>query len=552
MCVGALPVVSAMAAIRTVAPTSSNAAVTGSAVVAEAEKFLGYPYAYTGDSPATGFSCIGFVWYVYHELGMNIPGTNAAAYQAYPQVSESNLEPGDLVFFQGTFAGLFPSHVAIYIGGGKIIHAANPSYGVTISSIQNDPRDGNYWQQHYLSAERPWSGPSTSGPGSGGVPRRHHVLVVVVPSLNLRSGPSMAYSVLTVLVRGTRVTVEGWRPAWVRVATAGGTVGWVLRAGVAREGGYRPRLGRHHSQSAAARHAIWASAKTVYVAGLRVHSAPSLSAPVIFNLVRGNRVGIESRLPGWDKIVTARGDVGWVLSQYLGHHYGTIRSRSRGYVHVFRNAMQAGVNVHVLPSPQAAVITVTDGRPVRILHWAPGWAKVRLSTGQVGWVSREFLGGSPAASSRPHVHRRHYHPFAGGRAVIAGVRIHSGPSLYDAVVAATTPGMRIRILGYDAGFAHVETSTGIFGWIAQQFVGGSAARQVRAVRRVRHFHRFVGGNGPYATATVRVHASPGLSAAVVGLAYAGERLMILRSGLWDYVRLANRQVGYVYSAYVAG
>ena len=85
----------------------SNAAVTGSAVVAEAERFLGYPYAYTGDSPATGFSCIGFVWYVYHVLGENIPGTNPTAVNAYPQVSEADLEPGDLVFFQGTF-GMIP------------------------------------------------------------------------------------------------------------------------------------------------------------------------------------------------------------------------------------------------------------------------------------------------------------------------------------------------------------------------------------------------------------------------------------------------------------
>jgi cell wall-associated NlpC family hydrolase len=120
-------------------PASGGASVSGSAVVAEAMKFLGYPYSYTGASPATGFSCIGFVSYVYHQLGVNMPGDLGDAMAAYPTVPESGLEPGDIIFFQNTWwAGV--SHVGIYIGGGEIIHAENPQRGVTISRISDDPR----------------------------------------------------------------------------------------------------------------------------------------------------------------------------------------------------------------------------------------------------------------------------------------------------------------------------------------------------------------------------------------------------------------------------
>jgi SH3-like domain-containing protein len=550
-----------MAAVQTTAPVFSNAAVTGSAVVAEALNFRGYPYSYTGDSPATGFSCIGFVWYVYHELGMNIPGSNPAAYQAYQQVSESNLEPGDLVFFQGTDPGLFPSHVAIYIGGGKIIAADNPSYGVTISSLVNDPRDGNYWQDHYLSAERPWTGSSISTPSTPTpVRHHHHVLIVIVSSLNLRSGPSMAYSVLTVLSRGTRVRVEGWTPAWVRVATAGGTVGWVLRAGVSRAGGYQPRLGRHlqsrHRLSAATRHYIWASAKTVYVYSLRVHSAPSLSAPVVLNLAQGNRVGIVARDGIWDKILTARGVSGWSLAQYLGRHrFGegsTARVHHRAAGRGFHNALRAGVNIRSLPSMQASVLTVSDGNPVRILQWTSGWAKVQLSNGTIGWVSRIFLGAAIRnlrATGQPRSSQRRSPAIVGGHAVTAGVRIHTGPSLTDSVESYTTAGMRVRILGYESGFAHVETSSGIQGWIEEAYVAGTAARSVTtAVTRVTQ----TPGTGAYATSSVRLHATPSIAGAVIGVLYPGARLSILRTGLFDYVRLSTGQTGWVDASYIAG
>ncbi|GEM_PF-930869 len=543
----AVPFMSATAAIQPSAQTSVAAGVSGSAVVAEAEKFLGYPYSYTGDSPSTGFSCIGFVWYVYHQLGQNIPGTLASAMAAFPRVSESNLLPGDIVFFQNTWwAGV--SHVAIYIGGGKIIHAENPQNGVTISSITNDSRDGSYWQQHYLVAERPWNGPAGSG-GRG--PFRHHrlhVLVVVASSLDLRSGPSTGDTVIEVLSRGTRVTVEGWRPAWVRVRTASGTLGWVRRSGVARGFGYQRRPGRHRRHLHSARRAAWARSRSIFVTGLRVHSAPSMQAPVIAGLSRGNRVGIILRTGAWDKIVMASGRVGWVLSRYVGQG-GLVRHHRVHRLALVRRAgrtpLQAGVNLHASPGFRTGVVAVSNGAPVHVLRWDPGWARVRLSTGATGWVSRRFLGG---VVRRAHGVHRLAVRFSGGIRVVGGVRIHDRPSVSAGVIAATTAGMRVRVLGYAGGFAHVVTSSGVNGWIESRFVGRSGGVRLSIHRGRRHAHL----RGPVATATVRMHAVPGLRARVIGLVYRGTHVTVLRTIRgWDLVRLPNGATGYVDGAYIS-
>jgi cell wall-associated NlpC family hydrolase len=71
------------------------------------------------------------------------------------QVPMDQLQPGDLLFFQNTnWPGL--SHVGIYIGDGKFVHAEYYGVGVTVSSLSNDPRDANYWSVHYRTANRPW------------------------------------------------------------------------------------------------------------------------------------------------------------------------------------------------------------------------------------------------------------------------------------------------------------------------------------------------------------------------------------------------------------
>jgi cell wall-associated NlpC family hydrolase len=110
------------------APPSST---LGGQAVAIAEQYLGVPYVWGGASP-DGFDCSGLVMYVYAQLGVSLPHNAYEQYLALPHVPTSDLEPGDLVFFNGF------GHVGIYIGGGMIIHAPHTGTVVQISSISGE------------------------------------------------------------------------------------------------------------------------------------------------------------------------------------------------------------------------------------------------------------------------------------------------------------------------------------------------------------------------------------------------------------------------------
>jgi len=121
-------------------------------VASYAVQFTGSRYAYGGSGPR-GFDCSGLTSYVYGKFGVSLPHSAAAQYStAYGAAISSmdNLKAGDLVFFARTGGHRGISHVALYIGGGRVVHAMTPRYGVQVSNI-ND----SYWVQHYVGAIRP-------------------------------------------------------------------------------------------------------------------------------------------------------------------------------------------------------------------------------------------------------------------------------------------------------------------------------------------------------------------------------------------------------------
>ena len=119
------------------------------AMLAEAEKFLGYPYVWGGSSPSTSFDCSGYVSWVINHSGVGSVGRQTASglFNLTTPVSKTNAQPGDLIFFTGTYSSPTPvSHVGIYVGGGKMIHCGDPISYANINS--------NYWTQHFYSFGR--------------------------------------------------------------------------------------------------------------------------------------------------------------------------------------------------------------------------------------------------------------------------------------------------------------------------------------------------------------------------------------------------------------
>ena len=92
-------------------------------------RYLGIPYLWGGSSPVTGFDCSGLVMYVYAQLGISLPHYAAAQYQLGTPVDRSQLQPGDLVFFDAL------DHVGIYIGNGQFVHAPQTGDVVKITAL---------------------------------------------------------------------------------------------------------------------------------------------------------------------------------------------------------------------------------------------------------------------------------------------------------------------------------------------------------------------------------------------------------------------------------
>lgn len=126
---------------------SASGRSAGESIVRTASRFHGVRYRWGGSS-RSGFDCSGFTRYVFrHKAGVDLPHSASAQFRRGKPVSRSELKPGDLVFFQTYRRGA--SHVGIYIGNGKFIHASSAGGRVRVDSLN----DG-YYRQRYLGARR--------------------------------------------------------------------------------------------------------------------------------------------------------------------------------------------------------------------------------------------------------------------------------------------------------------------------------------------------------------------------------------------------------------
>lgn len=117
------------------------------AIIAEAEKYLGYPYVWGGSNPNTSFDCSGYVSWVINHSGWNVGRLGAQGLcNICTPVTGAQARPGDLIFFKGTYDTPGVSHVGIYVGDGMMIHCGSPISYANINTT--------YWQKHFYAYGR--------------------------------------------------------------------------------------------------------------------------------------------------------------------------------------------------------------------------------------------------------------------------------------------------------------------------------------------------------------------------------------------------------------
>jgi cell wall-associated NlpC family hydrolase len=139
-----MPGINAVAPLKHITrKVASQAETVAEGLTHSAMRFIGTPFVFGGTS-IYGFDCSGYVQHVFAMLGMHIPRTADAQYDAARSI-RGHMTQGDLVFFQTYAPGV--SHVGIYLGEGRFIHAS--SHGVRISRLSE-----RYWSSRYLGAKR--------------------------------------------------------------------------------------------------------------------------------------------------------------------------------------------------------------------------------------------------------------------------------------------------------------------------------------------------------------------------------------------------------------
>ena len=145
----ATPVVHSIPSASAVPVRASRSSDSADELIGSAMGLLGVAYRYGGTSASTGFDCSGFMQHIFRRsMGLNLPRTSAEQAKMGVGISRGELQPGDMVFFRTMGRGRI-SHVGLYIGNDRFIHAPRTGKRIEITSLSN-----KYWNAKYAFARR--------------------------------------------------------------------------------------------------------------------------------------------------------------------------------------------------------------------------------------------------------------------------------------------------------------------------------------------------------------------------------------------------------------
>ncbi|GKZ04245.1 ligand-binding protein SH3 [Paraclostridium bifermentans] len=278
---------------------------------------------------------------------------------------------------------------------------------------------------------------------------------VTASALNIRSGPSTSNSVVGYAYKGDKLQILETSNGWYKVKLSNGKTGW-------GSGKYINVSGDSSSETPSS-----GKTGTITADALNVRSGPSTSYGKVTMVYKGQSVTILESSNGWHKIKTQNGQIGWASSDYISTSGqgggGSTEAPSTGKGTVTASTL----NIRSGPSTSNSIVgKAYKGNTVDILSSSNGWYKVKLSNGQVGWASGDYIskGGESGGGSTET-------PATGkGTVTASALNIRSGPSTSNSIVGKAYKGNTVDILSSSNGWYKVKLSNGQVGWGSSDYI----------------------------------------------------------------------------------
>jgi uncharacterized protein YgiM (DUF1202 family) len=387
---------------------------------------------------------------------------------------------------------------------------------------------------------------------------------VATGALNVRSGPSLAYSAVAVVYQGNVVSLVGRNTAstWAKIRLSNGTEGWVNAASTY----ITPNISISSLPLAESASAPTSSATALVSTGsLNVRTGPGVTYSVLTAASQGQTVILLGRNSNssWAKIQLGNGTQGWVNASLITPSVSIsslpLAESPAAPQPPVPVAPGAVLNLRAGPGFNYAVTgTVYQGLQVNALGRNANntWLKVRLSDGQEGWIGAQYVqltipignlpvmdGSTPTSSTTP---------VANAATVSTGVaNVRSGPGIGYGIVTVANQGQAVSMLARNSlsSWVKVQLSNGTQGWVNASLLTPSVAVSSLPIENVQTLST----SGLVNTAALNVRSGPGLTYGVTAVVYQDQGLALLgrnADASWLKVRLNDGTVGWVNGAYI--
>ncbi len=395
---------------------------------------------------------------------------------------------------------------------------------------------------------------------------------IATGALNVRSGPSLAYSPITAVYQGNVVSLIGRNAegTWAKIRLANGTEGWVNAASTY----ITPNVAISSLPVVSIPGAPATSATAIVSTGaLNVRSGPGVTYSVLTVASQGHTVQLLGRNANssWAKIRVANGTEGWVNASLLTPSVAISSlpfvdspAAPQPPVPVAPGAVLSlrsgpGFNYPVTGSVYQGLQVSAIGR-----NAANTWLKVRLSDGQEGWIGVQYVqlsipvGNLPVLDGTvgnppPTTGATPTPPASPNWATVntGAANLRSGPGIGYGIVTVVNQGQYVSLLARNniSSWAKVQLTNGTAGWINASLLNPNVAINTLPVENVQT----ISTSGVINTAALNVRTGPGVSYGVTAVVYQGQGVALIgrnADSSWVKIRLTNGTVGWINSAYV--